>query len=215
MRLFPLRSVVFSLIASLVTVMSAAGQQPKGADAKPALSANLPAWLDKLNLSVEQKAQIGTIVSQHDAEFAATWSQFGERYQETLRTEATVLATIEENLNDAQRQQAREQRQKLLSGSTSKPAGGEGEAGLGVALTPEQEVMGRKIQEKFRARLSTLGNEVQSLHNRLLSIEMDKIVEIEKVLTTEQRQQLSQHRQAALAAALGNADSKAVPAKTK
>lgn len=214
MGLFPLRSAVFSLITSLAVVMTAAGQQPKGADAKPALSATLPAWLEKLNLSAQQKGQIETIVSQHDAQFAATWNQFGERYQETLRTEATVLATIEENLTDTQRQQAHEQRQKmLLSRAADRTANGEGEVGLGVALTAEQEALGRKIQEKVQARLNTLGSEVQLLHNRLLSIEMDKLVEIEKVLTKEQREQLSQQRQAALTAAL-DADSKA-PAKTK
>jgi len=215
MEFFPLRSAALSLIAALLVVMTAAGQQPKGADSKPALSAALPVWLEKLNLSAQQKGQIETIVSQHDAKFLATWNQFGERYQETLRTEATVLATIEENLTDTQRQQAHEQRQKmLLTRAADKTAGVEGEAGLGVALTAEQEALGRKIQEKFQARLNTLGNEVQLLHNRLLSIEMDKIVEIEQVLTKEQRQQLTQHRQTALTAALGDSDSKA-PAKTK
>lgn len=206
MRLFSLRSAALSLIAPLLIVMAAAGQQPK--------AATLPAWLQKLNLSAQQKGQIESIISQHDAKFAATWNQFGERYQETLRTEATVLATIEENLSDTQRQQAREQRQKLLNRSADKTAIGEGEAGLGVALTAEQEALGRKIQEKFQARLNTLGNEVQLLHNRLLSIEMDKIVEIEKVLTKEQHEQLAQHRKTALTAALGDADFKA-PAKTK
>ncbi len=78
--------------------------------------------------------------------------------------------------------------------------------------TAEQEALGRKIQEKFQARLSALGSEVQLLHNRLLSIEMNKLVEIEKVLTKEQRLRLSAERQAAVMAAVNDANT-ANPAK--
>ena len=206
MGLFPLRSVALSLIAWQLVVSFVWSQQPAGGDVKVTAPAVMSAWLDKLQLSPEQKAQIQIIARDHDAQFAAAWNRFGGSYQATLRMEATVLATIEDNLTEAQLQQVREQRKKLFERGMDKPAVGEGEAGPGVALTAEQEALGRKIQEKFQARLSALGSEVQLLHNRLLSIEMNKLVEIEKVLTKEQRLRLSAERQAAVMAAVNDAN---------
>ena len=194
---------------------SALGQAPSVPDAKAGRPAPLAEWLSKLKLSPQQKSQIELIVTEHDAQFAAAWQQFGERYQMTLRTEAVVLATVEESLTDTQRRQAHDQRRKLLvERANDVAAAGESEAKvLGISLSPEQEAVAKKVHEKFQAKLATLGNEVQQLHNRLLSIEMDKLVEIEKILTKEQRDQFSQLRQNDVAA-LMEAGQKA-PAKTK
>jgi len=215
MRRVWLSLVMMTLImTSLVVARPAGGQQPAGGETKLNLSAVLPDWLDKLELSPQQKTQIQTIAREHDKQFAAVWGQFGGRYQETLRTEAVVLATIEDHLTDAQRQQAREQRQKILQPvATNATPVAEAEAVLGVALTPEQEALGRKVQEKFQARLSALGRDVHQLHNRLLSIEMNKIVEIEKVLTKEQRELLGKQRQAAVAAAVNSDEPPATKSK--
>src|SRR5262245_32110233 len=114
MNLFSQRWAVLGALAVLSIGSSAVGQQPRAGESKSSRPAARPCWLEKLNLSAQQRAQIEAIISEHDAQFAATWQQFGERYQETLRTEALVLATIEENLNEAQRRQLDEHREKLL-----------------------------------------------------------------------------------------------------
>ncbi len=221
---FLMRTICISLLmwlpaASLVTTTSGQvvpKQQPHVAAEKvaatPRISIAPPAWLEKLGLSAEQKQQIEKIVTQHDAEFDVTWQQFGSRYQDTLRAEAIVLAAIEEHLTEAQRRQVQQQRGKLLAaaatpkGTPSPDIGASKavnpvaeESALGVALTPEQEAFGKKIQERFQQRLRALSADIQLLHNRLLSLEMDKLMQIENVLTTQQRQQLSQLRQSVAA----------------
>lgn len=206
--------VCLLLGAAATCQQSALGQAPSVPDAKAGRPAPLAEWLSKVKLSPQQKSQIELIVTEHDAQFAAAWQQFGERYQMTLRTEAVVLATVEESLTETQRRQAHEQRRKLLVERANDVAAGETEAkGLGISLSPEQEAVAKKVHEKFQAKLATLGNEVQQLHNRLLSIEMDKLVEIEKLLTKEQRDRFSQLRQNDVAALI-EAGPKA-PAKTK
>ena len=62
-------------------------------------------------------------------------------------------------------------------------------------------------------RLRSLNRDIQGLHTRLVSLEADKLVEIEKVLTKDQLAQLREHRQSAPAvpkvAAAGTSKSKA------
>ena len=69
-----------------------------------------------------------------------------------------------------------------------------------MSLTPEQEVAADKVQEKYRTQLRSLNRDIQGLHTRLVSLEADKLVEIEKVLTKEQLTQLRTSRQNAPAA---------------
>jgi hypothetical protein len=138
------------------------------------------------------------------------WKQFGEKYMETVRTEVALLAAIEDNLTEAQRTQVRDQRRKVahaeqaLEGTNSKPnkatakpadAGEQAASGVGITLTDEQEATADKIQHKFAGHLRSLNRDIQGLHNRLVSLEADKLVELEKMLTKEQLAQLREGRQ--------------------
>jgi hypothetical protein len=172
----------------------------------------LPACLEKLNLTPQQQTQIKEIVCDYDADVATVWTQFSDRYLETIRTEAILLSAIEDNLTEPQRQQVREQRrrvakrEKALAGKnvdtqqeTVKPVSAVEEEIeiVGVPLTPEQEAAAEATQEKYLDCLRLLNRNIQGLHNRLVSLEADKFVEIEKVLTKEQLQELCKIRQSA------------------
>ena len=65
----------------------------------------------------------------------------------------------------------------------------------GISLTSEQETMADKIQEKYAGHLRSLNRDIQGIHNRLVSLDADKLVEIEKLLTKEQLAQLRAERQ--------------------
>ena len=54
-----------------------------------------------------------------------------------------------------------------------------------------------KVQEKYLSRLRSLNRDILGLHTRLVSLEADKLVEIEKVLTKDQLKQLREFRQTA------------------
>lgn len=69
--------------------------------------------------------------------------------------------------------------------------------GNGVTLTVDQEVIADRITNKHMAHLRALHRRVHMIHNRLIALETDKIVELEKLLTKEQLDQLHQDRQAA------------------
>ena len=151
------------------------------------------------------------------------WKQFSDRYLETIRTEATLLSAIEDNLTETQRQQVRDQRcrvaqhEKALAKTnaegkeeTAQPVSAVAEeiAIVGVPLTSDQEAAADAVQEKYLSRLRSLNRSVEGLHNRLVSLEADKLVEIEKVLTKDQMKQLCQIRQSAPPTALGEVTSK-------
>jgi len=170
----------------------------------------IPTCLEKLTLTKQQQEQIKQIVRDYDADLALVWKQFGISYLETVRTEAQLLTAIEDNLTDAQRKQVRDQRrktaqhQKSLAGTddkpnqaTTKPSGAvEEEIGIvGVPLTAEQEAAADELQEKCLGCLRSLNRDIQGLHIRLVSLEADKLVEIENVLTPEQLRQLRENRQ--------------------
>jgi hypothetical protein len=190
----------------------------------------LPACLEKLNLAPEQQANIREIVRDYDADIASVWKQFSGLYLETIRTEATLLSAIEDNLTPAQRQQVRDQRrrvaqhEKAIAGTsaqakheTAKPATAvEDELAIvGVPLTPEQEDAANAVQEKYLSRLRSLNRRIQGLHNRLVSLEADKFAEIEKVLTKDQLEQLCKIRQSAPPATPGEVASKPDAARTR
>ncbi len=173
-------------------------------------SAAIPDCLEKLKLSSKQQDQIKEIVRNYDGSLGTVWKQFSERYMQTIAMESSLLAAIEDNLTEPQRQQVREQRrktaqhEKLIAATndkpnqaTSKPADAvEDElAGVGVTLTSEQEAMADKVQEKYRSHLRSMNRDIQGLHTQLVSLEADKLVAIEKVLTKEQLTQLRTNRQ--------------------
>ena len=182
----------------------------------------IPECLEKLNLTPQQQDQIKEIVHNYDGSIGVVWKQFSDRYMQAICLESSLLAAIEDNLTDAQRQQVRDQRhktaqhEKLIAATstkvnqakvapneeTTKPASAAKEelAAVGVSLTDEQESAADKVQEKYRPQLRSMNRDIQGLHTQLVSLEADKLVEIEKVLTKDQLAQLRTHRQNAPAA---------------
>jgi hypothetical protein len=227
-------------VAGVLAIGSAFAQEPAATAVEPmnpgpstqapSQRVALPTGLEKLNLTPQQQAQIQEIVRDYDADVASVWKQFSNRYLETIRTEAVLLSAIEDNLTEPQRQQVRDQRrrvaqhEKAIAGTnvkakqeTAKPASAvkEALAIVGVPLTPEQEAKADAIQEKYLSRLRSLNRGIQGLHNRLVSLEADKFVEIEKVLTEDQLKQLRENRQSAPPTAPGEAASKREAARTE
>ena len=204
-----------SAIAIVLTVSSAFAEDPADTSVRnKALAApgevTIPTCLEKLTLTQQQQEQIKQIVRDYDADLTSVWRQFGTSYLETVRTEALLLTAIEDNLTDAQRKQVRDQRrktaqhQKSLAGTDDKPnqattkpsAAVEEEIGIvGIPLTAEQEAAADELQEKCLGCLRSLNRDIQGLHIRLVSLEADKLVEIENVLTPEQLRQLRENRQ--------------------
>ena len=68
---------------------------------------------------------------------------------------------------------------------------------VAVSLTSEQELAADKLQEKYLGQLRSLNRDIDGLHIQLVSLEADKFVEIEKVLTKDQLQQLRKIRETA------------------
>jgi Spy/CpxP family protein refolding chaperone len=182
----------------------------------------IPECLEKLNLSTEQQAKIRDIVGNYDRSMGQVWQQFGNSYMQAITLESSLLAAIEDNLTEAQRQQVRDQRRKTArhekdvastntkanqvevkpKEETTRPttAAEESLAVIEVSLTDEQEATADKVQENYRARLRSLNRDIQGLHTRLVSLEADKLVEMEKVLTKDQLSQLRTSRQSPPAA---------------
>lgn len=176
----------------------------------PAADAAIPACLERLKLTQPQQAQAKEIVRKYDATLDAVWKQFGEKYMATVRTEVALLAAIEDNLTEQQRTQVRDQRrrvahaEKALEGTnakrnqaTDKPADAAEQviAGVGISLTDEQEAAADKVHQKYMGHLRSLNRDIEGLHTRLVSLEADKLVELEKILTKEQLAQLREGRQ--------------------
>lgn len=177
----------------------------------------LPECLTKLELSAQQSQQITAIIQDYDQSLGTVWNQFGQRYMQAIVMETSLLAAIEDNLSDDQRKQVRDQRHKTAQHeramaatnakpnqakadpdeATTKPANAAEESleVVSVSLTDEQEAAADRIQEKYRTQLRSLNRDIQGLHTRLVSLEADKLVEIEKVLTKDQLKQLRASRQ--------------------
>jgi hypothetical protein len=169
----------------------------------------MPECLGNLKLTQAQQTQAKEIIRKYDATLDAVWKQFGDKYMETVRIEVSLLAAIEDNLTEAQRTKVRDQRRKVahaekaLEGTSSKPNQATAKpadpveqevAGASISLTPEQEAAADKIHQKYVGHLRSLNRDVQGIHNRLVSLEADKFVELEKLLTTEQLAQLREAR---------------------
>jgi hypothetical protein len=231
-RMFSIGAMACAVAGAMTLAPTSAQERPDkvGLPAKAAsASVAIPTCLASLTLTPKQQEQIKEIVRDYDADLASVWKQFGDRYLETIRTESSLLAAIEDNLTEPQRNQAREQRrktaqhQKVLAGTdvkpnqaTAKPASAvEDEIAIaGIALTPEQEVAADKLQEKYLSHLRSLNRDIQGLHTRLVSLEADKLVELENVLTKEQLTQLREIRQNAPVAPKV-ATSRTTPTNTK
>ena len=185
-------------------VVTAVKAITSGPSDPPSQRISRPACLEELNLAPRQRAQIRAIVVDYDADIAAV-EAIEHRYLETIRTEAILLSAIEDNLTEPQREQVRDQRRRVAqhekaisrtsikaNQETAKPVSAvEGERSIiGVPLTPEQEATADAIQEKYLSTLRSSNRSIQGLHNRLVSLESDKFVEIEKILTEEQLKQL-------------------------
>lgn len=185
-------------------------------------SAVIPECLEKLKLSAQQQSQVKEVIHNYDQSIGMVWKQFSDRYMQAICMETALMAAIEDNLTEAQRTQVRDQRHKtaqhekaVAATSTkvnqapvkkdedaTKPenAAEEGIAAAGVSLTDDQEAAADKVQEKYHSQLRSLNRDIQGLHTRLVSLEADKLTEIEKILTKEQLAQLRMHRQNAPAA---------------
>ena len=173
----------------------------------------------KLKLSPKQETQTLEVIHNYDAKLDIVWKQFGNKYLETVRTEVALLAAVEDNLTEPQRAKVREQRRKVahaeqaLEGTKTKPNSATAKPAdavaaveavdhdeAGIKLTSEQEAIAEKIHHQHAAHVRSLNRDIQGLHNRLVSLEADKLVEIEKLLTPEQLIQLREGRQSMAAA---------------
>ena len=235
---FTLRGVSALLaVAGGMALAPAFAKDPAAVEVKPtnkgpaiqaqaqADSVAIPECLEKLKLSAAQQDQVKEIVHNYDRSIGVVWKQFSDRYMQAIGLETSLLAAIEDNLTESQRQQVRDQRRKTAqheklmaatstkvnqakvepneeTAKTAKPANSpeEGIAAAGVTLTDAQEAAADKVQEKYHTQLRSMNRDIQGLHTRLVSLEADKLAEIEKVLTKDQLAQLRASRQNAPAA---------------
>jgi len=185
----------------------------------------LPACFEKLNLTKEQTSQARDIVRKYDAKIDDTWKEFSDKYMETIRTEVDLLAAVEDNLSESQRASARKERHRIAhlerkarhkaennktassndnkdNKSTDQSSNAKPETvdiavigNNGVVLTIEQEDLADRIHHKYVHRLRSLNRDIHILHAQLISLEADKLVELEKILTKEQLDHLRKDRQ--------------------
>jgi hypothetical protein len=214
------RTLSLLAIAGLVAIAPAFAKDPAEKEAKSNGKGTavkvpnhettaIPECLEKLKLSSQQQEQIKGIIGSYDESLASVWTKFGERYMQTIDLESQLLAAVEDNLTETQRQQVRSQRhkttrhEKAIEGTNTKPnqatsktanAVDDELAGVGVSLTAEQEAAADTIEEKYRSHLRSLNRDIEGLHAQLLSLAADKLVEVEKVLTKEQLTELRTHR---------------------
>ena len=182
----------------------------KTAHAVVAGEAAIPECMEKLKLSEEQQTKAKEIIGSYDQKLDAVWKQFSVKYMATIRTECLLLAAVEDGLTETQRTAVHAQRRQLahaekaLEGtnartnqSTEKPADAVEQVveGAEITLTPEQETAAEKIQQNYASHLRSLNRDVEGIHNRLVSLEADKLVELEKILTKAQLVQLRESRQ--------------------
>lgn len=170
----------------------------------------IPHCLEKLKLSDEQQSRAKDVIRSYDAKLETVWKQFGEKYMATIRTECLLLAAVEDGLTEQQRTAVHAQRRQIanaeigLAGTTTKanqatekpadPVEQVKESG-GITLTAEQEAAADKVQLNYSRHIRSLNRDIEGLHNRLVSLEADKLVELEKILTKAQLVQLRESRQ--------------------
>lgn len=172
----------------------------------------IPECLEKLKLSAEQQSQIKKIIESYNESLSTARHQFSHRYMQVIDLESQLLAAIEDNLTEPQRQQIRSHRQKTAKhenaaeakntkseSTTAKLATEVDEdlADVGITLTSEQQTAAEKVEEKYRPQFRSMKHDIESLHARLLSLSACKMEDIEKVLTKDQLSELRTHRQSA------------------
>jgi hypothetical protein len=128
----------------------------------------------------------------------------------TITMEAAMLAAIEDSFTDAQRQKIRDHRRMTAQHEKTGEANSEKKiksteksgdvvknelSDVGVTLTAEQQAKAENVQHQYRQPLRTLNREIHGMHDRLLALEAEKLVAIEKVLTKEQLSELQKNRQ--------------------
>lgn len=175
-----------------------------------AAETTIPECMEKLKLTEEQQVKAKEIISSYDEKLDTVWKQFGSKYMATIRTECLLLAAIEDGLTEPQRTAVHAQRRQIalaekgLEGTNTKtnqakdkPADAVEQVvdGNGVTLTAEQEAAADVVQQNYASHLRSLNRDIEGLHNRLVSLEADKLVELEKVLTKNQLTQLRESRQ--------------------
>ena len=179
-------------------------------DAAHAADTEIPECMEKLKLTEDQQAKAREIIGSYDQKLDAVWKQFGSKYMATIRTECLLLAAIEDGLTEPQRTAVHAQRRQIaqaekgLEGTNSKtnqskekPADAVDQVvdGQGITLTAAQEAAADTVQQNYASHLRSLNRDIAGLHNRLVSLEADKLVELEKVLTKAQLTQLRESRQ--------------------
>jgi hypothetical protein len=189
----------------------------------------LPAALENLKLSSQQRDQIQGIVREYDSDLDSAWQEFSDRYLQAVGMEASMLAAIEENFNDTQRKHIHKQRHKRAMSGKSASKDDKNEKGtiktdagnakkatgtaksneekgddadvveevviVGVSLTPDQQAAADNVHSKYFDRLRTLDRDIEHLHSRLVALETERLVKIEKILTKDQLAQLRKHHQ--------------------
>lgn len=186
--------------------------------------AAIPECMEKLNLTEPQQTKAKEVISDYDAKLAIVWKQFGDKYMATVRTECLMLSAVEDGLTETQRtavhalrrqvahaEQKSEGNHAQTNKATEKPADAIDQVvdGGGITLTAAQETAADKIQQNYASHLRSMNRDIEGLHNRLVSLEADKLVELEKILTKEQLTQLRESRQMAVTAAKVTATGKA------
>jgi Spy/CpxP family protein refolding chaperone len=171
-----------------------------------------PDMLKNLKLTSDQQAKIDDITKKYDDQCETTWKEFSDSYQRAIRMEASMLAAIEDHFNDAQRKQVREQRHRMgrhkhhdgkadaktdtktavkaTPDAASKGAQEEEIVIIGISLSPQQEENAHHVRRHFFDRLNSVNQDIERLHAKMISLETEKLTEIEEVLTNDQREQL-------------------------
>src|SRR5262245_42894142 len=179
----------------------------------------LPDPIEKLQLSAEQQKQVRQVVDKYNGEIDSVWKEFTKRYLDTIALETKSLAAIEDTLDDSQRTFIRRQRARIAHGSAAddekrephdqrsrdNDARSDAQPGavieevlaVGVTLTPAQERAADAVYAAYYERLRNAKREIHELHTRLLSLESEKLAEIEQLLSRDQLLQLRTERQTA------------------
>ena len=176
------------------------------------MPAEIPECLEKLKLSGKQSEQIKGIIANYGESMNMVSRQFGSRYMQTIELESQLLAAIEDNLTEPQREKVRSHRlktakyEKAVQATNTAPnqakdqpvnALDEAHEGGGVTLTSEQEEAADNVEAKYRSQLRSMNRDIEGMHARMLSLSASKMVAIEKVLTKEQLSELRTHRKSA------------------
>jgi len=178
-----------------------------------AKTTDIPDILKDAKLSSDQQAKIKEIVGKYDKEYEATWKEFSDRYQDTIRLEASMMAAIEDDFNDSQRKHVSEQRRRVghhhkhhdtktdakTDAKTGRDAADDGVQEelviIGITLSPQQQDSVHRVRNAYFDKLQSLDEDIETLHAQLISLETEKLLEIEKVLTKDQRAQLRKDHQ--------------------